>query len=260
VLGRHGVKPSRQPKLNGPQRLQILTMLADRANIAAISSAAGITEDGARKFTMHGRPSLFRSIDTPEKAYWLGFLTADGAILGVNPGTLRLQVCLARKDRGHLVKLREFIGAGREVVDYEAETIGGVVRPYSRFTCQVRPVVMDLARNGILPNKTGHERAWNGPEHLMPHFWRGMVDGDGSVPGKSFSLTLVGSYDVTSAFALWAASITGTGVKPGRDKRSPDHWRTGIGGRLNVTALVRLLYEGAPVSLDRKQALADLVI
>lgn len=260
VLARHGVAATRWFKATAQQRLQALQLLAAGASPAAISGATGLAEAAVRKFTAHNRPSMFRMIDTPELAYWLGFFNADGAILGVNPGTLRLQVVLARKDRGHLVKLRTFLGIEREIWDYEARTIGDMLRPYSRLICQERPVVMDLVRLGILPNKTGKETPWSGPEHLMRHYWRGMVDGDGSVPGKAYSVTLVGSYDVTAAFAEWANGVCGSAVNPSRDRRSPDHWRVCIGGGRQVPVLVRALYGDSAVALDRKQALADLAL
>jgi transposase len=260
VLSRRGITATRWFKATAGQRLRILQLLAAGADPAAISSATGLAEAAVRKFTAHNRPSLFRVIDTPEKAYWLGFFNADGAILGVNPGTLRLQVVLARKDRAHLVKLQAFLEITREIWDYEARTIGDVLRPYSRLICQERPIVMDLVRHGILPNKTGAEKPWNGPPDLMPHYWRGMIDGDGSVPGKGFNITLTGSYDVISAFVEWARGKCGTGINPTHDKRSPDHWRAIIGGRASVLALLHALYDDAPVVLDRKKALADLAL
>lgn len=261
VLGRHGITASRWFKATPQQRLQAMQMLAAGADPAAISAATGLAEAAIRKFTAHNRPSLFRAVDTPELAYWLGFLNADGAILGVNPGTLRLQVALARKDRNHLVKLQEFLGIEREIWDYEARTIGDVLRPYSRLICQERPIVMDLVRHGILPNKTGAEKPWaDGPTDLLPHYWRGMVDGDGSVPGKSFTVTLTGSYEVISAFINWARGVCGTGINPSRDKRSPNHWRAIMGGRADVLDLLHVLYDDAPVFLNRKKILADLAI
>ena len=261
VLGRHGITASRWFKATPQQRLKAMQLLAAGAGPSAISGATGLAEAAIRKFTAHNRPSLFRAVDTPEKAYWLGFLNADGAILGVNPGTLRLQVALARKDREHLAKLRAFLGIEREIWDYEARTIGDVLRPYSRLICQERPVVMDLVRHGILPNKTGAEKPWTvGSPDLMPHYWRGMVDGDGSVPGKSFTVTLAGSYEVVSAFVGWARVLCGTGINPTRDKRSPDHWRAIMGGRADVLEMLHVLYDDAPVALDRKKALAELAM
>ena len=261
VLSRRGIPVSRWFKATPAQRLQILKLLAAGADVPAISTAVGLTEDAVKRFTAYGRASVFSAIDTPEKAYWFGFLNADGTIVGINPGNLALQCTLARKDRAQLVKLRSFLGIEREIWDYEARTIGDVLRPYSRLICQERPVVMDLARRGILPNKTGAEKPWaDGPAHLLPHYWRGMVDGDGSVPGKGFNITLAGSYDVISAFIDWARGVCGTGINPTRDKRSPDHWRAIMGGRAAILTLLDVLYGDAPVALDRKKALADLAL
>ena len=261
VLARRGVNVSRWFKADAQQRLQILKMLAAGADVTAISSAVGLTGDAVKRFTAYGRSSVFSEIDTPEKAYWFGFLNADGTIVGVNPGNLALQCSLARKDRAHLIKLRTFLGIEREIWDYEAVTIGGVLRPYSRLICQERPVVMDLVRQGILPNKTGAEKPWaDGPEHLLPHYWRGMIDGDGSVPGKGFNIALAGSYAVIDAFIDWARQMCGTGINPTQDKRSPDHWRAIMGGRASILTLLDVLYVDAPVALDRKKALADIAL
>ena len=46
-------------------------------------------------------PAYFDQIDTPGKAYWLGFISADGCVTGFNPGNPRLVIKLARKDRDH---------------------------------------------------------------------------------------------------------------------------------------------------------------
>lgn len=258
ILIRRGIPVTRSFKTDAQQRRTILELLAAGSGIAEIASTVNLTEDAVKLFTAHGRTSVFSKIDTPEAAYWYGFLNADGAIVGVGPGTLRLQVALARKDRAHLVKLREFLGAQRDVWDYEAKTIGGIVRPYSSLICQERPVVIDLARLGILPNKTGAEKPWtDAPANLIRHYWRGMVDGDGSVPGKSFTITLAGSYEVSRAFACWANRVGGSAVNPTQDKRSPNHWRVIIGSRSTIPALLRELYADAPVSLDRKQEIAD---
>ena len=168
ILARRGAAVARAFKLNGEQRLEIMTMLAAGVNLHTISQVAGLGEDAVKKFTGHWRPSLFREIDTPEKAYWFGFLNADGTIVGVNPGNLALQCTLARKDRGHLVKLRDFLGIKREIWDYEARTIGNVLRPYSRLICQHRPVVMDLVRHGILPEQD-RPRKTLGRRSRRPH-------------------------------------------------------------------------------------------
>lgn len=260
VLNRRNVDVTRKPGWTPDLRRTVVRMHSELHSNSEISDLTGISEFAVKKFTASGRTSVFTSVDTEEKAYWLGFITADGCVSGVSAGNLSFAVGLARKDRQHLVKLREFIGAHRDVLDYEAESIDGVVRPYSRFTSQDRALIMDLVRHGVTPRKTGRETPWNGPDHLMRHYWRGVVDGDGSVYSEnaaSAAVALVGSHDLVSGFLAWANPIAGTAVNPSADKRSPDHWRCVIHGKRQTDSLVTALYENASVALDRKMARAQ---
>jgi hypothetical protein len=53
--------------------------------------------------------SIFELIDSEEKAYWLGFLFADGYI---SKNKQTLEVGLSEIDKSHLEKLRLFFGGG----------------------------------------------------------------------------------------------------------------------------------------------------
>jgi len=46
--------------------------------------------------------NFFETIDTEEKAYWLGFIAADG---GLASNIYRLTIGLNQKDQNHLEKL-----------------------------------------------------------------------------------------------------------------------------------------------------------
>ena len=35
--------------------------------------------------------------------------------------------------------------------------------------------------HGITAKKTDALQPWDGPADLMPHYWRGLIDGDGSI-------------------------------------------------------------------------------
>ena len=50
--------------------------------------------------------NIFQQIDSNNKAYWLGFLAADGSVKGNE-----LSIGLSSKDRGHLAKFLTFIGS-----------------------------------------------------------------------------------------------------------------------------------------------------
>ena len=56
--------------------------------------------------------NIFDSIDTEEKAYWLGFIFADGNISSIGN---RLEIRLSYNDLTHLEKFRKFIGLTTEI-------------------------------------------------------------------------------------------------------------------------------------------------
>lgn len=117
----------------------------------------------------------FETIDTPDSAYWLGFIAADGGVMG---NTLR--VGLARRDIAHLQCLAEFLGTPPPV-EYLARCQTKDDVECARLDVRDRALVAALFRLGIEENKTWTVRPWHGPARLMPHYWRGVVDGDGWV-------------------------------------------------------------------------------
>jgi len=64
--------------------------------------------------------SVFDEIDTEEKAYWLGFIYADGYIdsaplIDGKKNNYQLEVSLKLSDYEHLVKLKEFFKSDKEI-------------------------------------------------------------------------------------------------------------------------------------------------
>ena len=56
---------------------------------------------------------VFDSIDTEEKAYWLGFLFADGS---VSARDNQVELSLSSIDRGHLQKFRRFLESKNDLI------------------------------------------------------------------------------------------------------------------------------------------------
>ena len=54
----------------------------------------------------------FETIDTEEKAYWLGFLYADGS---VSSNEDKIELGLAEQDMHHIEKFRDFIGINNKI-------------------------------------------------------------------------------------------------------------------------------------------------
>ena len=98
-------------------------------------------------------PGYFDQIDTPDKAYWLGFIGADGCVTGFESGNQRLVIKLARKDHDHLTILHRALKARRPVRDFEDMSLGEM-RPYSALTVYSPHVVEALGWHGVTPRKT----------------------------------------------------------------------------------------------------------
>lgn len=122
--------------------------------------------------------SYFETIDTEEKAYWLGFLYADGNVFVNNDGHKQAIVTLGLKntDREHVNKFREAIQSNAVIRDGDHGMT--ILRVNSK------KMTDDLIKLGCVPNKTlkiTFPSEKQVPEHLQRHFIRGVFDGDGCI-------------------------------------------------------------------------------
>lgn len=199
--------------------------------------------------------SFFSSVDTEPAAYLLGFISADGCVHGN-----RLIIGAARRDEAHLFKLRALLGAEspvRRCVKQAKQD--GRACPASELRVSCARLVDDLARAGVLPAKSLTLEPWKGPAHLLPHYFRGLADGDGSWylsdGGKRLHFSLAGTRPVVEALIDFAASFAGYRPVP-----KPGHgrvWDVKFSRRNAVKSLAQALYAGATVWLDRKKAIVD---
>nr|DAU35768.1 MAG TPA: endonuclease [Caudoviricetes sp.] len=116
---------------------------------------------------------FFDNIDTEEKAYWLGFLYADGAIGSSNNS---IELSLKSSDSHHLDK---FISS----LNFKNKTIfKDDIR--CRVTFQNKHLHDRLIQLGCTPRKSltlTFPSSEQVPNTLIRHFIRGYIDGDGSV-------------------------------------------------------------------------------
>lgn len=196
-----------------------------------------------RGFTLN--ESVFETI-TDDSAYWLGFLLADG---NVSENTITLN--LKTGDTEHLEKFRTFMG-GNQTISVKKD-----IR-MSGYAFGSIKVAKDLAGWGIVPNKSliakPHKDLINNR-----HFWRGMIDGDGTLYKDRNGLGLCGTEAVCQGFLDFAKTIIST--KAHVRKCKANLWNIGIscGRSYNVGLLIEL-YENAPTYLTRKHARAITAI
>ena len=148
-------------------------------------------------------------IDTQEKAYFLGFVYADGSLSG-EFGYYDLMISLNVIDRYLLEKFNELLNSDRPVKDYTREN------SYNKKGVQNYCVVhyankyfwKHMQELGVIPNKTTTVKLPNFiSKELMPHFIRGYFDGDGSI---SLSHSLSGS---RPAISITSSTIFCSGLK-----------------------------------------------
>lgn len=129
---------------------------------------------------------FFKNIDTEEKAYWLGFIMADG---NINKNGYNLKIELNIKDKEHIKKFSDIFNLDiSECNRYDKRTN----KIYNSVTCQLTNVCLinDLKSLGMSSNKTHSLNStlfYYIPYDLKRHFIRGYFDGDGTTDGRRIS-------------------------------------------------------------------------
>ena len=118
---------------------------------------------------------FFNKIDTEEKAYWAGFIAADG---NIRKDFLKMRIELNIQDYSHLEKFRKSIEGNNPIKES--------IRP-NNHSCYIdvncKEFCLALNELGIIPKKslTLHINFELIPKELRNHFIRGYFDGDGSI-------------------------------------------------------------------------------
>jgi hypothetical protein len=212
-----------------------------------------------RKRNLNG---IFEKIDTEEKAYWLGFLYADGCIYS---GGIR--VALSIIDKNHIEKLHKFFNKKGKISFLKEKPFNSKNKEY---ICKAQ-IVYDLndvetleilSKYGFCKNKTQYGKLDLTliPFELEKHFWRGMIDGDGSIyfnkNTKRGGMQLTGSYDSLLHFQKFIKNNLNRDKNITKDKNIFT-----IKIRENLSKdLCNLLYSDCSIYLKRKYEKALIFI
>ena len=137
-----------------------------------------------RKYDLN--ENYFKVLDTPEKAYVLGFLYADGCV-SISGYSNHVKITQLSERKDILLKIRDCLGSNAELrLNKNAKNETYVVNFHSKILCE------DLIKLGCVPNKSLILQFPNFiPDNLMNHFIRGVFDGDGCIwNGKRKKMTV----------------------------------------------------------------------
>lgn len=196
--------------------------------------------------------TVFDIIDTEEKAYWLGFLYADGNV-GTNSNIV--SISLSRKDIEHLNKFNKFLKNTANVRKTITRTNN---RDYE--TCNIavcdKHLKEQLISLGCCPKKSlilkFPKREIFEKENLIYDFIRGYVDGDGCLTfsrNGRLALNIVGTYEFLQGIVdIFPQQFT----KVRKLKRLKTNVYTIGNCGTNADYVTKILYENANIYLQRK--------
>jgi hypothetical protein len=133
-----------------------------------------------------GNIHYFEKIDTYAKAYILGFITADGALVPAKKGpTVTLTITVKYEDRAILDFIKSEIGNSHKILEIKRPSSFDNTKMihHARLAFSTPEIVHDIMKYGITPNKslTVGNIIENIPMKFRDAFIIGYFDGDGSV-------------------------------------------------------------------------------
>lgn len=201
-----------------------------------------------QQYAKHPRRSdYFENIDTKEKAYWLGFLYADGC---VNNNSNAISINLKREDEYMLCNFANAIES-TNIISHSKKIFNGKEFNQSHFSIKDAKMKADLIKWGCVSNKTYKElEIPNIPDNLIWHFIRGVVDGDGSINYSKRNLRL----SITCNSETFLNQLK---IKFGKDKLALDKHKTPmlvITGSKQLKPILDNIYKDSNdlIRLDRK--------
>ena len=190
---------------------------------------------------------FFNNIDTEEKAYWAGFIAADG---NVRKDFLKMRIELNIQDHAHLEKFRKNIEGNNPIKES--------IRP-KNHSCYIdincKELCIALNDLGITPKKSltlkiNFDKI---PLELRHHFIRGYFDGDGSINSYKrqdsdyleWELSFISSKD-------FLTQILKEIKKEKKIYSCGNNYRICFKSKKDILEIIQYLYKDANIYLDRK--------
>lgn len=200
---------------------------------------------------------FFEIIDTEEKAYWLGFLYADGYVRNTKT-CAQLKVKLSIKDLEHLEIFKKSLKSEHKITYGVSHTTSKNGKSSYSNLCQIiinsKKIVEDLENNGCVNNKSFIIERPPIKKDLIRHFLRGYYDGDGNLffseKTKVSSVTIVSASDKFRDFLMEEISKINN---IGNIHRCDDKFTIKITNIVGIINFLDYLYEDSNFYLKRKK-------
>lgn len=194
--------------------------------------------------------SFFNEINMEEKAYWLGFLYADGYI-GKNNS---IELAVKESDSSHLAKFKKDIQSQHKICRKRIN-----LKDKCYYACRMsfkdKQMSDSLKKLGCINEKTlSIEMPQLDSKEMYRHFIRGFFDGDGHIEhrrnyvGVEFSCASISFCRSIEAYAADILKIRMIILKDNRSK----NYEVKTTSRVEAFSFLKHMYNNSKIYLDRK--------
>lgn len=151
--------------------------ICDRS-VAKVLRNHGIEIKPAKRYSKVKNHDYFENIDTIDKAYFLGWMISDGAIIESKTRDNRTKIIsleIQNNDKYILDLFAQMLKADPDIV----KTYDKRKHTHIRFASE--KMAIDLSKYGVIPRKSFVTFLPMLDDNLMPHLLRGIFDGDGTI-------------------------------------------------------------------------------
>ena len=200
---------------------------------------------------------IFKKIDSKEKAYWLGFIAADGCVYQREKNA-SLIISLNRRDRDHLEKFKVFANTNANILDFVQTDGFSDNTEMSKIVLNSKKMIEDLIDKGITPRKSLTLK----PPKIDKQYWlsfiKGYFDGDGSIyktnQYNNYSISFLG----TKEFLQWVKQVLDwedATLEQRVQNSQKDCYYIRCGGTNKPYQIMKRFYSEIDICLDRKNIL-----
>lgn len=195
----------------------------------------------------------FKTVDTEEKAYWLGFIYADGCVYTGTKNTKRLQINLKYDDVSHLKKFQNAIGSDYSIQRKQiGNNVAAILKINSTKMCN------DLSKYGVIERKSLVCNFPNIQQTLIQHFIRGYFDGDGCI---SFSINqrIKTEFSIVGGDSMMTSIGNILNIKKYTRKNNANIKLIKTTSKKDIIRIHDYLYKDSTIFLKRKKTNYDTV-
>lgn len=208
---------------------------------------------------------------SPQMAYTLGYIYADGSLEVTSCGTYSLGLGCSTEDEIIILQIREWLGSQHKITrEPEKLNAHGLRRdPFTRCSISSKVLIQSLIEIGPVPNKSNLDLPFPViSSEFKPHFMRGYLDGDGGVYHRITDtqvqryLYFKGTFNFIKG--LQESLIYDLGIAKNKlfvEEESPTCYKASWGSKEDLRKLYDYLYPDQSVfCLPRKRSKLELCV